>query len=448
MEGFIKTLINQLKQKQEKSAALEQQLLLCRGEEEAIIQSIDVIQQQLKINYINVSTLTTSSISEKPSTLTTEPAEKEKSTATSTTTSNNIQKTTRWADIVEQEEKETKDSHYEEDDRKGSKWYVIFNGPYRGVYHNWAIASQHINGKPVQHQSFKTKETADEAYRQSYKVMAMKEPVKNQEQQSQKLVMKIPSIKNILTTKEKEEQLKPIFQKFISNWDMIINYEEKHTTMGFYPVSRGGPKAVITEEASPELSFEFHQYGLIDTIYTTTMKVFEYFPQRMRNVIRRYLELFAKEREIFLKYTSSYPVFDQGKLLIGSKAVILMGVSNHDYPIRDDLRDYEKKPDYQVKGLLAVCRALTKIEPESQIKVNYSSPDAIITSKTRGNMTKEEWVIITDKIKEFTEINGNLSALPIQIKKQLCNELTIYEDHLCEWCASTDEDISGPADQD
>ncbi|CAL1371442.1 unnamed protein product [Linum trigynum] len=83
-----------------------------------------------------------------------------------------------------------------------------------------------------------------------------------------------------------------------------------------------------------------------------------------------------------------------------------MGVSNHDYPTRDDLRDYEKNPDYQVKGLLAVCRALTKIEPESQIKVNYSSPDAIITSKTRGNMTKEEWTIIIDKTKEFIEING------------------------------------------
>ncbi|CAL1354076.1 unnamed protein product [Linum trigynum] len=336
MEGFIKTLINQLKQKQEKSAALEQQLLLYRGEEEAIIQSIDVIQQQLKINYIDVSTLSISSANGQPSTTTTELAQ------SSTTTNNNTQKTTRWADIVEQEEKEARDSHYEKDDRKGSKWYVIFNGPYRGVYHNWVIASQHINGKPVQHQSFKTKEAAEEAFRQSYKVMAMKEQVKNQEQQSQKLIMKIPSIMSIPTTKEKEEQLKPVFQKFVSNWDMIINYEEKHTTMGFYPVSRGGPKAVITEEASPELSYEFHQYGLIDTIYTTTMKVFEYFPQKMRNVIRRYLELFAKEREIFLKYTSSYPIFVEDKLLVGSKAVILMGVSNHDYPTRDDLRDYEK----------------------------------------------------------------------------------------------------------
>ncbi|CAN1163675.1 hypothetical protein LINPERPRIM_LOCUS32754 [Linum perenne] len=345
-------------------------------------------------------------------------------------------KPTRWADMVENEEKETEEK-YEEDERKNNKWYVIFNGPFRGIYNSWAIASQHITGKPVQHQSYKTREEAEKALQQTYKVMALKEPSVQQPMQ-QRMVMKIPSIRSIPTTQEREEARKPTFQSFKNHWNTIINYEDKleqNTIMGFYPVNRDGPKAVATEEATPELIYDLHQYELLDTIYTTTSKVFKHFPQKMKYIIRRYMETFAKGREIFLKYTSSHPIFNEKEeLLLRTKAVILMGVSNNDYPSRDNLKNYEQRPDHLVKGLSAVCRALTNIEPSSQTKVNYSSFDIIIISRSKNKLIAEEFEAINRMTKEFTEISGTLAGLPISIKKQLCKQLINYEDHLCEWC--------------
>ncbi|CAN1791249.1 hypothetical protein LINPERHAP1_LOCUS19214, partial [Linum perenne] len=67
-----------------------------------------------------------------------------------------------------------------------------------------------------------------------------------------------------------------------------------------------------------------------------------------------------------------------------------MGVSNNDYPFRDNLKDYERRPDHLVKGLFAVCRALTNIEPNSQTKVNYSSLDIIIISRSTKKLIAEE----------------------------------------------------------
>ena len=59
------------------------------------------------------------------------------------------------------------------------KWYVIFNGPFRGVYRNWAITSSHIVGQNVTHKSYPTKEVAEIALKESYKTVATKEVQKS-----------------------------------------------------------------------------------------------------------------------------------------------------------------------------------------------------------------------------------------------------------------------------
>ncbi|GJX28089.1 enzymatic polyprotein [Tanacetum coccineum] len=55
------------------------------------------------------------------------------------------------------------------------KWYVIFNGPFRGIYTDWATASTHIIGKSVSHKSYLTKEAAEKALEESYKTIATEE---------------------------------------------------------------------------------------------------------------------------------------------------------------------------------------------------------------------------------------------------------------------------------
>ncbi|KAK3026697.1 hypothetical protein RJ639_041544 [Escallonia herrerae] len=46
---------------------------------------------------------------------------------------------------------------------KTNKWYVIFNGPRRGIYSSWAEASKFILGSNVRHRSFKTNAEAEQA---------------------------------------------------------------------------------------------------------------------------------------------------------------------------------------------------------------------------------------------------------------------------------------------
>nr|GFC96136.1 enzymatic polyprotein [Tanacetum cinerariifolium] len=102
------------------------------------------------------------------------------------------------------------------------KWYVIFNGPFRGIYTDWATSSTHIIKKSVSHKSYLTKEAAEKALEESYKTIATKETQKskqfvslNQHLQSQtEKLNAFNRMKNISTAKEKEEMRKPTVENF------------------------------------------------------------------------------------------------------------------------------------------------------------------------------------------------------------------------------------------
>nr|GEY22704.1 hypothetical protein [Tanacetum cinerariifolium] len=103
------------------------------------------------------------------------------------------------------------------------KWYVIFNGPFRGIYTYWVTASTHIIEKSVSHKIYLTKEAAEKALEESYKTIATEETPKskqfvspNQHLQSQTAKLNAFNImKNISTAKEKEEMRRPEEQKLL-----------------------------------------------------------------------------------------------------------------------------------------------------------------------------------------------------------------------------------------
>nr|GEY15399.1 enzymatic polyprotein [Tanacetum cinerariifolium] len=102
------------------------------------------------------------------------------------------------------------------------KWYVIFNGPFRGIYNDWAIASTHVIRKSVSHKSYLTKEAAEKALGESYKIVTTEEVQKsqqfvslNQHLQSQTAKLNaINKMKNIPTTSERKERRKPSVENF------------------------------------------------------------------------------------------------------------------------------------------------------------------------------------------------------------------------------------------
>nr|GEW02714.1 enzymatic polyprotein [Tanacetum cinerariifolium] len=165
------------------------------------------------------------------------------------------------------------------------KWYVIFNGRFRGIYTDWATASTHIIEKSVSHKSYLTKEAAEKSLEESYKTIATEETQKskqfvslNQHLQSQTAKLNaFNRMKNIPTAKEKEEMRRPIVENFQRLLDSLMNYNEVHATMLFYPKKR----------------------NILD-------------PRR-------------------------YPIFDkEQKLLVHSITVAQLGVSNKGYPDKDE----------------------------------------------------------------------------------------------------------------
>nr|GEY91253.1 enzymatic polyprotein [Tanacetum cinerariifolium] len=204
-------------------------------------------------------------------------------------------------------------------------------------------------GKSVSHKSYLTKEVAKKTLEESYKTIATEETQKSKQfvslyqhlqSQTEKLNV-FNRMKKIPTAKEKEEMKRPTVENFQRLLDSLMNYNEVHATMLFYPKKRRNirPKAVFMPEASPKDIYNYYVHGLVDTIYINgeTLKELQEFSLKVQGIIKGYKEVFAKGRELFLKIRSSYPIFDkEQKLLVPSITVAQLGVSNQGYLKKDE----------------------------------------------------------------------------------------------------------------
>nr|GEW64238.1 hypothetical protein [Tanacetum cinerariifolium] len=134
---------------------------------------------------------------------------------------------------------------------------------------------------------------ANKALEESYKTIATEETQKskqffslNQHLQSQTAKLNaFNRMKKIPTAKEKEEMKRPIVENFQRLLDSLMNYNEVHATMLFYPKQRRniGPKAVFMPEASQKDIYNYYVHGLVDTIYINgeTLKELQEFPLKI-----------------------------------------------------------------------------------------------------------------------------------------------------------------------
>nr|GEU75050.1 hypothetical protein [Tanacetum cinerariifolium] len=283
----------------------------------------------------------------------------------------------------------------------------------RGIYTDWATASTHIIGKSVSYKSYLAKEAAEKALEESYKTIATEETQKskqfvslNQHLQSQAAKLNaFNRMKNIPIAKEKEEMRRPTVENFQRLLDILMNYNEVHATMLFYPQKKRniGPKAVFMLEASPKDIYDYYVHGLVDTIYINgeTLKELQEFPLKVQGIIKGYKEVFAKVRELFLKIRSSYPIFDkEQKLLVPSITVAQLGVSNKGYPEKDG----------KIECAPPTIEDLERID-EVQLKVLSD---------------------FEDQIELFL---GLLALFPEDLKQQLCSYMTRNTRHHCYYCS-------------
>nr|GEU72311.1 enzymatic polyprotein [Tanacetum cinerariifolium] len=268
-----------------------------------------------------------------------------------------------------------------------------------GIYTDLATASTHIIEKSISYKSCLTKEAAEKALEESYKTIATEETQKskqfvylNQHLQSQTTKLNaFNRMKNIPTAKEKEEMRRPTVEKFQRLLDSLMNYNEVHATMLFYPKKRRNirPKAVFMPEASAKDIYDYYVHGLLDTIYIKgeTLKELQEFPLKVQGIIKGHKEVFAKVRELFLKIRSSYPIFDkEQKLLVPSITVAQLGVNNKGYPKKDEKIECAPPTIKDlVYSFMEVLARSSKIgigpRQKDKIKINYCSKNLLIYSK-------------------------------------------------------------------
>nr|GEX10799.1 enzymatic polyprotein [Tanacetum cinerariifolium] len=301
------------------------------------------------------------------------------------------------------------------------KWYVIFNGPFRGIYNDWAIVSTHIIGKSVSYKSYLTNEAAEKALGESYKTVTTEEVQKlqqfvslNQHLQSQTTKLNVINrMKNVPTPSEKEEMRRPSVEKLQRLWDSIISYNDVHTTMMFYPKTR-------ETEAKAEL---------------------QEFPPKVQNAIKVYNDLFAKGRELYLKMHSSFPIFNkERKLIVPSVKIAQLGVSNQDYPSKDvNMEPTTPTLDDLALSLFRIFTRSSKIgsgpRRTDKVIINYYSKNLLIYSHFEEKINEVQIKALSYFEDHFETFSGLLAPLPEDLKQLLCGYLSRTSRHRCQYCS-------------
>ncbi|GJW77710.1 hypothetical protein Tco_0139392 [Tanacetum coccineum] len=296
-------------------------------------------------------------------------------------------------------------------------------------------------------------EAAEKALEESYKTIATEEFQKskqfvslNQHLQSQTAKLNaFNRMKNILTAKEKEEMRRPTVENFKRLLDSLINYNEVHTTMLFYPKKRRniGPKAIFFPEASPKDVYDYYVHGLVDTVYINgeTLKELQEFPPKVQSIIKGYKEIFARGRELFLKMRSSYPIFDkEQKLLVPSITVAQLGVSYKGYQDKDEKIECTPPTiDDLVYSFMEVLAGSSKIgtgpRQKDKIKINYCSRNLLIYLKFQERIDEVQLKILSDFEDQIELFSGLLAPLPEDLKQRLCRYMTRNTRHHCCYCS-------------
>lgn len=438
----MKQLHHQLKQKQEQKAALFRQLEVINKEEEQLQQAMQFLTNQFQ-----------------PAQPVKEENPKAADSSTSKETDSSVEEITPKSTSLDPQN--FPPIHAANTESK--KWYVLFNGPHKGIYNDWGIANSHIVGKNVTHKSYKTKAEAEAAYKEAYKTIT----IENTLQKSSKTVSlgtpikqsSIPrslnqlnakaALDEIPSTKAKELMKKPSTEKFAKIWDSLVSYTEIHELMGFYPViRRPGPKAVFLAHLSdPMTIWEYFIHGFIDTIYIDGphLQCINEFPSSVQTIIRNYKTRFAKDRNIYIKLYSSYPFFDEeSQLLVPSITFAHLGISNGTKPTKDELLHETPSPEHLIFGLAGVYIASSRIgkakDQRSDARINYCSKTFVIYTTIDSEISTEGIKALEMFEEQFEKFTGHLAELPSDIKRQLCKHINTSPRHSCNYCKENVED--------
>ncbi|RYR14523.1 hypothetical protein Ahy_B04g071112 [Arachis hypogaea] len=250
------------------------------------------------------------------------------------------------------------------------KYYVIYNGSMKGVYDAWEKAA------PFTHQS--------------------------------RIIHK--GVSNLRET-----------LNIVLNWT-----EEKRAILGYYPIAKEQlTKLVIFSDAFPSDTYQFFQYGLIDTILIfNDLKIISEFPAGFVDAVKRFKNMIdnVNPRDISLKFTNSQPIFnEEEECLVPAYQIQDLTIYSHEGRL--------------ASTLARVFERTQKITKESHTRINYKSRNTLLVSSKRNEIEETEMRLLVEFESAFYNLSGLLEKLPEGIKRNLCYLIKDREDYKCQLCA-------------
>ncbi|RYQ88628.1 hypothetical protein Ahy_B09g095710 [Arachis hypogaea] len=179
----------------------------------------------------------------------------------------------------------------------------------------------------------------------------------------------------------------------------IVMYwtEEKRAILGYYPIAKEQLiKLVIFPNASPSDTYQFFQYGLIDTILIfNDLKIISEFPAGFVDAVKRFKNMIdnVNPRDISLKFTNSQPIFnEEEECLVPAHQVIFMSVFPGNFQPIDQIQDLTiySHEGRLVSTLARVFERTQKITKESHTRINYKSRNTLLVSSKRNEIEERE----------------------------------------------------------
>ncbi|RYR22401.1 hypothetical protein Ahy_B03g067681 [Arachis hypogaea] len=313
----------------------------------------------------------------------------------------------------------------------------------KGVYDAWEKAAPFTHQSRIIHKGgFLTLEEAKESFRE-YEALHPEQTLKRADKapiQTQRTGI----IRNIPTRAEIKEKKRVCRSNLRETLNIVLNWtEERRAILGYYPIAKEQlTKLVIFPDASPSDTYQFFQYGLIDTILIfNDLKIISEFPAGFVDAVKRFKNMIdnVNPRDISLKFTNSQPIFnEEEECLVSAHQVIFMSVFPGNFQPIDQVQDLTI---YSHEGRLAstlarVFERTQKITRESHTRINYKSRNTLLVSSKRNEIEEREMRLLVEFESAFYNLSGLLEKLPEGIKRNLCYLIKDREDHKCQLCVS------------
>ncbi|AAW56090.1 inclusion body matrix protein [Horseradish latent virus] len=300
-----------------------------------------------------------------------------------------------------------------------NNYYVVYNGPYAGIYDNWGCAKSATNGVPgVAHKKFATiteaRKSADEFTTAAgkdrlnfvpkgelVKPKTFAKAVTSPKKSTQWITLGTKKPKKDPEPKEIAFQPEITIEDFQYLYDLGRKYDGEGDTTFFTTDKKNISMFNFLKNADPQMISECFQAGLIKTIYpSANLQEIKYLPKKIKDAVKKYRTNCIKntEKDIFLKIKSTIPVWSATGLLHKPKYMIEIGVSGKVRP--EESKSMESTIQKEELMDLAVLKAQTfidslmKINQREKIFVNMVDYETLVYSKNLKKTTQEDRSVI------------------------------------------------------